>query len=294
LKNQGGVGFFVLRGGETSEVAIGQILETLGLSALEAKAYLGLAKGGRMTAAEIAKKSGMPRAEAYEVLRRLETKGFIRELLGKPARFEPVDPLELRTRILQEERRRFSSIENGMSRILEVWPALQSVQVADYQLPRAATLKGREKIAGAVSGMIEGAQESVRMFTTWRGLMIAREQDFPEHWRRLTERGVDIRMMIDEAAARRLTPGMLPEGLDVRVSKGLKARFYLVDDREVLYHLHLRSEQDLWGSDEAALWTDSPDQVNVYRWLFQNGWDTGVPLQRVAMAGRKAQSIGGS
>jgi len=294
LKSQGEVGFFVLRGGETSEVAIGQILETLGLSALEAKAYLGLAKGGRLTAAEIAKKSGMPRAEAYEVLRRLESKGFIRELLGKPARFEPVDPLELRTRILQEERRHFSTIENGMSRILEIWPALQSVQVADYQLPRAATLKGRDKIASAVSNMIGGAQESIRMFTTWRGLMIAREQDFPEHWRRLTERGVDIRMIIDEVAARRLAPGILPEGLDVRVSRGLKARFYLVDDREVLYHLHLRSEQDLWGSDEAALWTDSPDQVNVYRWLFQNGWDTGVPLQHVEVAGRKAQSMGGS
>ncbi len=94
-------------------------------------------------------------------------------------------------------------------------------------------------------------------------------------------------MIVDEASVNRLPSNFVPENVEVRVSKGPKARFYIVDDNEVLYHLHLRAEEDLWGSDETALWTDSPDQISVYGWIFRNEWEKGILLKRPQFISQK-------
>lgn len=282
----------MLPGGKTSDLEIEKILESVGLSSREARTYLELARAGRITASELAKKTGTARPETYEILRKLENKGFIREFLARPMRFESVDPLELRNRIIQDERKKLSSIETGMSKILEVWPFLTAVQAPSSQAPRTATIHGRKRIAALVEDMISGAQESVRVFTTRRGLMTAMERSFPEIVSKLIEKGVDVRLLIDERSAKRISAGMMPENVDVRISKGPRARFYLVDDRDVVYHLHLQAEEDIWGSDEVAMWTDSPDQVNVYRWLFSNEWDHSMPLRTAPVARRESRRGG--
>ncbi len=280
-------------GGKISDSEIEGILETIGLSAREARVYLVLAREGKLTAAQIARMANLARPEAYEVLHKLETKGFIYSMLGKPAKFEPVDPLTIRNRIMQEERKRLSSVEAGMTKILEVWPFLVAMNNPDGQLPRTATIRGRSRIAAIVEDMITSAQESVRIFTTRRGVLTAMQHNFPEICKKLVDRGVDVKMLLDEGSTKRLSSNLVPENLEVKVCKGPKARFYLVDDRDVLYHLHLQSEEDIWGSDETAMWTDSPDQVNMYRWLFMNEWDQSVPIDKTKIIQRKVKRTKG-
>ena len=277
----------------TSNSELADILMTLGLSTVEARTYLELARGGQLTAAESAKRAGIARAEAYEILRNLGNKGFVRQTLGKPARFEPVEPLELRNRILREERKRYDSIEAGMSKILEVWPFLKAMQMPGAQIPKTATLRSRKKIAAMVDSMIAGAEESVKICTTRRGVLTAIQADFPTTAKKLVDTGVEIRMIIDESSIARLPSNFVPPEIEVRVSKGPKARFYVVDEREVLYHLHLRAEDDLWGTEEVALWTDSQDQVSVYGWIFRNEWEKGLLLRRTQVVQGKPQRIGG-
>jgi len=280
--------------GKTSESELGKILETLGLSSLEARAYLELARGGSLAASATAEKMKIARPEAYEVLRKLESKGFVRQVLGKPAKFEPVDPFELRNRILQEERKRYNSIEAGMSKILEVWPFLRAMHLPESRLPRTATLRGRKNIAAVLESMMSTAQESFYICTTRRGLLTAMQENFVEIGKKIIDRGVEVRMLIDEGSLEQLSPSLLPDAFEVRINKGPKARYYIVDDREVLYHLHLQAEDDLWGSDETALRTNSPDQLNVYGWLFKNAWDSAIPLKRPQVLPRREKHKGGS
>jgi len=282
------------QGGDTSNTELAEILGTIGLSSLEARAYLELARGGQLTAAESAKRTGIARPEVYEVLRNLENKGFVRQTLGRPAKFAPVDPLELRTRILREEKKRFDSIEAGMSKILEVWPFLRAIHDPESRIPKTMTLRSRKKIAAMVDSMVAKASESISMCTTRRGILTAMQADFSNIAKKLVDEGVETRIVIDEASISKLPPSFAPKDVEVRVSKGPKARFYIVDEREVLYHLHLQAEEDLWGSDETALWTDSQDQVSVYGWIFRNEWEKGIPLRRPQIASHKAQSRGGS
>ena len=67
-------------------------LRELGFSDYEAKAYAALAVGHPATAYEIAKVTGLPRANVYGALRNLEAKGAIQPVTERPVRYVPVDP----------------------------------------------------------------------------------------------------------------------------------------------------------------------------------------------------------
>lgn len=74
--------------------ALIESLQRLGFTDYEAKAYLALASGYPATAYEVAKVSGLPRANVYSVLRTLELKGAIQPVGETPRRYAPIDPEE--------------------------------------------------------------------------------------------------------------------------------------------------------------------------------------------------------
>lgn len=67
-------------------------LQRLGFTDYEAKAYLALASSYPATAYEVAKVSGLPRANVYSVLRTLEMKGAIQPVGETPRRYALVEP----------------------------------------------------------------------------------------------------------------------------------------------------------------------------------------------------------
>ena len=56
-------------------------LKLLGLNNSEVKVYLTLLELNQALASEIAKKSGIPRASIYDVLRRLEDEGLVSHVI---------------------------------------------------------------------------------------------------------------------------------------------------------------------------------------------------------------------
>jgi len=72
--------------------ALGGSMQRLGFTDYEAKAYLALSTFYPATAYEVAKLSGLPRANVYSVLRTLEMRGAIQPVGETPRRYAPVDP----------------------------------------------------------------------------------------------------------------------------------------------------------------------------------------------------------
>jgi sugar-specific transcriptional regulator TrmB len=70
-------------------------LQRLGFGEYEAKAYIALLQRSPLTGYELAKVSGLPRANVYAVLPKLEEKGAVLRV-DTPAgpRYSPVPPLE--------------------------------------------------------------------------------------------------------------------------------------------------------------------------------------------------------
>jgi DNA-binding MarR family transcriptional regulator len=76
------------------------LLEQLGFSEYEARAYLALLQRNPLNGYELAKVSGLPRANTYAVLQKLEERGAVVRLdMPNGSRYAPVAPTELTQRI---------------------------------------------------------------------------------------------------------------------------------------------------------------------------------------------------
>jgi predicted transcriptional regulator len=79
---------------------IAALLQQLGFSEYEARAYLALVQRNPLNGYELAKASGIPRANVYAVLQKLEERGAVVRLdMPSGARYAPVAPAELTERI---------------------------------------------------------------------------------------------------------------------------------------------------------------------------------------------------
>jgi len=108
----------------TAEVE-SHLLTKLGFSPSQAKIYLVIAKGGRLTGKEIAKKASMDRAETYRQIIQLQEKGFLKKIIAYPSQFEAIPINELLPILVQKKKQEISTIEKESVEILKkytFWP----------------------------------------------------------------------------------------------------------------------------------------------------------------------------
>ena len=74
----------------------------IGLSSYEAKSYLSLLERDTLTVSEISRLSGIPRANAYEALEKLMSKGMCIAKPGHTKKYSASDPLMLQEKFLAE------------------------------------------------------------------------------------------------------------------------------------------------------------------------------------------------
>lgn len=122
--------------------AIG-LLQKLGFGEYEAKAYAALLQRSPVNGYELAKQSGIPRANIYAVLGKLEERGAVlRVESGDAVRYAPVAPQELTRRLSHRLQETLHVAERSLSEIASpvehehVW----STQGYDVLLEHAATL----------------------------------------------------------------------------------------------------------------------------------------------------------
>jgi HTH-type transcriptional regulator, sugar sensing transcriptional regulator len=91
-------------------------LQQVGFSQYEAQAYIALLKANPLNGYELAKASGVPRANIYPVLQKLEARGAVLRVdTSESARFVPIDPKELLSRLRQKYNHVLESAGNALS-----------------------------------------------------------------------------------------------------------------------------------------------------------------------------------
>src|SRR5215218_896357 len=94
------------------------LLQQLGFSEYEARAYLALLQRNPLNGYELAKLSGLPRANVYAVLQKLEERGAVVRLdMPSGARYAPVAPAELTQRIANRFQNVLSATRQGLEEL---------------------------------------------------------------------------------------------------------------------------------------------------------------------------------
>jgi HTH-type transcriptional regulator, sugar sensing transcriptional regulator len=78
--------------------------DKFGLNSYEAKSYLSLLERNRLTAVEVSRIAGIPRAKVYETLENLSSRGFCHTIPGKVKKYSAVSPSALKDIFIQMER----------------------------------------------------------------------------------------------------------------------------------------------------------------------------------------------
>ena len=248
-------------------------LAALGLTANQARTYLGLLHAGECSATEAAAAASVPRPKIYEALRSLERAGFCAPAGNRVARWKAVAPETALPEWIEQrelERRAEAAREAELGR--ELVPLLSRfVEPAAAAVPMLGALIGRERIAVAFEELVAGAS---RQLDIVQAEPMVQERS---RWNVLElealARGVEVRLICTpETAARpeRYRP-LLPAGGKVRLSNRLSLKLAIRDAEEALVALRdptvAAGEQDV-----TAMRVFQEDLVSPLVTLFRREW----------------------
>jgi len=130
-------------------------LKDLGLTEHESKVYLALLTGSPATGYEASKVAGLPRANVYNVLESLTTKGWVQPLFEKPVQYLPISPEIILRKINIKISHTCEDLENQLKKIT---PAENKQNIWN--------IRGTEEITSQIQRMISKAKQRIAIKVT--------------------------------------------------------------------------------------------------------------------------------
>jgi sugar-specific transcriptional regulator TrmB len=230
-------------------------LRRLGLNQYEAKAYFALASFGEHTAGELAERAELPRPRVYDVLSKLQDKGFVLIQQGRPVRYAALPILEA---IKTFKKQREASFSEELAKVDALGKELSARIKARPKEAEGGenvwTIRGREAIYSRIASMLAGAKKDVIIASTPEGA--ARKlKTFAKELEKARSRGVKIHFVsqFKEGDAAKITHCIH--------DKSLPTRLLVADDHALLF----LSDHKTRPEDEIGLWLKSPHFAQTLR-----------------------------
>lgn len=239
-------------------------MESLGLTDYEIKVYISLLNEGTMTAQELSKKSGVPYSKIYEVVGRLEEKGWLESDSGRPTKFYPKSP----STALEAMRMRIESQvkENESTIVQELMSLYEKSGVKEK--PEIWVLRGLYNIAAKVKEIIQNCDKELLVALPAAAESVAKP--LQPTLRDLHERGVKITVLASESATMDTVKALSRIG-EVRLKNSMFGGGVISDERQVV--ILLGAEKTGTSNYEPlAIWAEHTGLANFAKEYFQYLW----------------------
>lgn len=246
-------------------------LVSCGLAEKEARALAHLTHLGKSKVTDLAAAAGLKRAETYQILERLQSRGLVEATLERPRLFTAV-AAQRATEILVEER------EHALKEITAVRDDLtQRLRQLGGGVAEAASesfrvLHDRNQIGGQLGRTIRAAATDLCVVASGRSLFrLLLDEGLDSEFRAAAKRGVKVRVLTELLEGQEDVRARLGEFAEVRhlmVPRPL--RFFIADEREIVQFV---TTDPLGGTGkETALWLGARDHVQAQRAFFDDLW----------------------
>jgi len=229
------------------------LLRQLGLNQYESKAYYALSHYGSHTAGELSERAELPRPRIYDVLTRLQDKGFVAIQQGRPVRYASL-PISEAVKTVKKQRE--SSLLDELKKIEELGKELQTrtrgsqVQLAPLE-ETVWTLRGREAIYSKMASMISSAKKHVVISSDAEGIM-----------RKLRQHGKELEKAKSRGAKVSIVAPVSSLPIDVPLlQREMPSRLLLADDQALVF----LSGKNAKPEDEVGVWLKSPHFVETIK-----------------------------
>lgn len=244
-----------------------KLLQRLGLTEYESRAYLSLAKLGPSSVREIVLDSKLPRSKTYEALQKLEDQNKVVALPGSPKRYKITNH-----ELLKEE---IKDMADSMHMLIK---KIETPKVTEYK-DVFWVVKGRRSLIEKFA--IENQKAKKEIFSCselnkmlYKNMRIIKER---------AERGVKVRFitLFDKRNVKYYS-AWLRAGAKIRVFNeekfGLLPRITIQDG--VLGRITVGLPEVKKEEEYVTLWTDSIAFCNMLRHQFMYMWNNSQPIEK--------------
>jgi sugar-specific transcriptional regulator TrmB len=244
-----------------------QLMTSLGLTVLEAKVYLALAKLGKASAKAISKASQISQPDVYRVLSKLENHGLIEREVAIPNQFKATTLDEGLALLLQRRDNQSAILHKKATELLKDFKEKNEKTVLQEETPKFVLVPAAHiyKIRNAV----DSAQKIVLCFTS---LDMFRKVRFTTEdvWKRCVKRRVKLQFIIGNPPGEKVVLGLDPvlrnnNCFEIKWTRTSMPCVVLIDGKEVF----LRTEMNL---EAPFLWSNNPVIVAMMQEHFKTKW----------------------
>jgi sugar-specific transcriptional regulator TrmB len=250
-----------------------QTLVNLGLTVLQAKVYIALAKLGTSTGRTTAKTAKVASQDVYRVLSELQEKGLVEKIIDKPNKYRPIQIEEGLTILLQRRNKQTVEIKNMMTEIFKNFSGTDKIEDCDekYQF---VWVPHKETIENKFRNGIETAQTSVDLSCEFPCSMNAAERELNSILKSI-KRDIKFRELID------LSQGICQEPkafLTLKRNPAYQTRFIcltfpvkiLIKDKREVFISIKNAKSNI---DTPYLWSNNPILVQVIQQWYDIMWE---------------------
>ncbi len=247
-----------------------QTLTGLGLSFLQAKTYISLARLGKADAKTISKISSVARTDAYRILLTLEKLGLAERLIAKTTIYEATPINESLSILLQKRREESAGLEKKANSLLKNFQSsdLEDSREENSQFKITSEMR---LLLRMHENLIQSAQTSIDVIMPARILHIMLFNH--KYFFKKAQKNVRIRIIIQKIGGK--TPPIKPESLSKKLLIEIKYSsnsdlfgMHIFDGKEVTYQI---SEKNPLPS----LWSNDHNVIKLAESYFENIWNKG-------------------
>jgi sugar-specific transcriptional regulator TrmB len=251
-----------------------QTLTDLGLTLVQARVYLALARYGVSKIALLAKASDVARPDVYRTLNKLYELGLVEKLVEVPAQFKAL-PIEEGIKVLLTKKHaEYERLKNETNNLLTSFKK-RSI-LTDSDVNQFVLVPQREAIINRIRQAIDNSKDTVDVVISWKRFVHGLGDIFLESAQKASDRNIKYRYIVEKAPSeevgevgnRLLTtyPSFKARFLEIKP----KTAFGLYDNRE----LFVIVDPDMDISASPALWTNNPSLIAIAQDYFEMLWQT--------------------
>jgi HTH-type transcriptional regulator, sugar sensing transcriptional regulator len=261
-------------------------LLSLGLTEIDAKVYVFLAKMGLQRALDMHKSMKMNKEQLYRSLRKLQSKGLVTATMEHPARFSAVPFEKVLDLFIKTKLEEAHEVQKHKDEILSIWKSM-AIEENDPSA-KFTIIEGRTTIYSKIQQMIQETKTNFSAILTTSSLLRANQHGLFDSTKKASEKDKEIRFLTElspqyvsamKGFLQEIKKNKLPvKGRITESSFHSFPRIVLRDEEEVIFFISPNAGSDA-EQDTSCLWTNSKTLVQAFAVIFENLWSNALEVE---------------
>ena len=266
-------------------------LRLYGLSDIEARVLISLADIGPVRVSALARKLGVNRMRVYRILRKLQERGLVDSILGRPVKFVAIPIDEALDLLIKNAKKKVSEMEEKRFEIIKTWSSIR-VSRPETPEPRFRINQGRKNIYASLTKIFQEAEKEIDLVVTGNELYRMLFAGLDDALKECSQRNIEIKIVtkISERSIKAVKSYLSYASVRHTLLSG-NMRFVIVDEKEVLTSVVMDDSISLETKRDIGLWTDSKDYVQAMKVFFDELWTNAFNANDVIKAIESGKTI---